>query len=250
MNDALREDRKIVVELESGDLVRMKAAIKQLQRKYENKVTRWIFGRCGWLTPTELADVWEEASEDFVIYAAAGKVTALEASLVSLLKAIAYRRAVDVGRKRPDFHTTSLDQIPESVVPSVPGGAIEVCDLFCDLLVILETFPRIRRQVWLAFAESGFAVALDDLVALASARAGKRLNEDALKHHLDRGRKVLAFWLDEHYPNLASSIRRARGSLKCGSSKCNPKLDDLQSKDQDDTLPNDGSEEMIEKQEY
>lgn len=210
-----QDDSGIVADLRSGDILRMKSAVEAMNARYRRRVTTWVFHRCPWLLPGELADVWEAAVSVLVRRAVKGKVVSDHRPLWLLLKKIAHRRAIDLGRRRhrAAFRQVSLEQLPESFTPQAPAISMEIRGLVFDILDVIDTFPKTCRDVWLAFADCGFAARQEELIELASIRAGRPLTPRALKHHLARGRKKLALWLEILYPELVACIRKRARSF-------------------------------------
>ena len=210
-----QDDSRIVADLRSGDTLIMNSAVKAICVKYEQRVTRWIRQHCPWLQPPEFADVWEEAVSVLVRRGVNGEVVSDHRPLWLFLKKIAHRRAIDLRRRqhKAAFRQVSLDQLPEWYTPQAPAISMEIRGLVFDIRDVIDTFPKTCRDVWLAYADCGFAARQEELLELASIRAGRPLTPRALKHQLARGRKKLVLWLEILYPELVACIRKRARSF-------------------------------------
>jgi DNA-directed RNA polymerase specialized sigma24 family protein len=186
-------DDQLILALLQGGNAEQRRAIDLINARYQAGVSatarRWFPG----LSPTDLAECWEEAVGDLVCRAADGQVHGRQ-PLWALLRWLLRCRCTDAFRRRAGGMSAVTG---EPVCPATDGplAGLLGSDLFELVCEAIRDLPDRQRQVWSVKMQLGFNASSREIAHAIWALDGERLMPEVVRHAVDEGEKRIREYL-------------------------------------------------------
>lgn len=188
-------DDQLILALLHGGNAEQRRGIDLINASYQAGVCATARRRFPGLSPTDLADCWEEAVGDLVCRAVARRVDGRK-PLWGLLRWLLRCRCTDAFRRRAGGVPLSA-VTGEPVCPATNGplAGLLGSDLFELVWEAIDDLPGRQRQVWSVKVQLGFNASPREIAHAIWAIDGEVLAPEVVRHAVDEGERKIRDYL-------------------------------------------------------